>query len=122
MTEMLFTKVGLHTPAQYQMEADGKTFAKDADGRKIIIKPAKGTTNAGIRRAAAQWAGRCGCKLIIDLANNGRWKSHEIIAVYMGAGAKRRAEMQWAHGVDPIFKTWVWKPVTISGSDEAYML
>ena len=46
MTEMLFKKAGLY-------------FAKDNE----TGAPAHGVTNQGIRRSAAQWAGRCGTAL-----------------------------------------------------------
>ncbi len=53
--------------------------------------------------------------MIIDVGNNGRCKSLAQITVYVGQGAKTRAEKTWAEGVDPILKTWVWKPVTTAG-------
>jgi hypothetical protein len=104
MTQRLFIASGLYFPAS---ESSG------------VAIPAHGVTNQGIRRSAAQWAGRCGAKMITDLANNGRWKTLETIGVYLGQGAKTRSEKELEHGEDPIFKMWVWKPVTVAGVSTA---
>ena len=99
---------------KYAKDSEGKIL-KDEEGKNVVEQAGRGVTNQGIRRSAAQWAGRCGCQLILDLANNGRWKTLDTIAVYMGQGAKKRKEAEFAHGTDPIFRTWVWKPVTVAG-------
>ena len=118
MTGALFQKAGLYTPAQYKMVTDEhgrQVRAKGSDGKPIVTQKARGVTNQGIRRSAAQWAGRSGCTQILDLANNGRWKTLETISTYMGQGAKKRKACEAEHGADPIFKTWVWKPVAVAG-------
>ena len=45
--------------------------------------------------------------------NNGRWKTLEEMAKYMAQGATTRKRHEQDSGTDPIFSTWVWKPVTI---------
>ena len=97
-TTKLFTAAGLYVPAH-----------TNADGVRI---PASGVTNHGIRRSATQWAGRCGGKQL-DVMNNGRWKTLEEMAKYMAQGATMRKRHEQDSGADPIFSTWVWKPVTI---------
>jgi hypothetical protein len=97
-TKRLFTAAGLYTAGH-----------KGADGS--YIKPV-GVTNSGIRRSAAQWAGRCAGREI-DCANNGRWKTYTEMARYMGQGAKRRQGHENDGGQDPIFSMWVWKPVAV---------
>ena len=115
MTRLLFIKSGLYFEAV-------KALDPNDDKKIVVVTQARGVTNQGIRRTAAQWAGRCGCKMILDLANNGRWKSLDTIAVYMGQGAKTRQEAEFQHGSDPIFRTWVWKPVTMAGISTKNML
>ena len=97
-TTKLFTAAGLYFPAH-----------TNAEGVKI---DACGVTNHGIRRSATQWAGRCGGRQL-DVMNNGRWRTLEEMAKYMAQGATRRRQHEQDSGVDPIFSTWVWKPVTI---------
>ena len=75
--------------------------------------PAQGVTNHGIRRAACQWAGRCGGSEV-DVMNNGRWKTVAEMIKYMAQGATTRNRHELDMGTDPIFKTWVWKPVTMA--------
>ena len=41
--------------------------------------------------------------------------SMNTVSLYMGQGAKVRAKLVAARGEDPIFKLWVWKPVTVHG-------
>lgn len=98
-TKRLFMEAGLYTKGQ------GKK------GEADYIKPT-GVTNSGIRRSAAQWAGRCGAREI-DCANNGRWKTYTEMARYMGQGTKRRKGHENDGGRDPIFSTWVWKSVAV---------
>lgn len=74
----------------------------------------KGCTNHSIRRSSAQWAGRCGAREL-DVRNNGRWKTMELLAIYMGQGAYKAAEAKEAEGYDPLEKIWWWKPVTVAG-------
>ena len=42
-----------------------------------------------------------------------RHKSFAELAKYMGQGAKTRQEYEQDEGSDPIFSTWVFKPVTV---------
>lgn len=109
MTTRLFTVAGLYVPA-------GKlgTFTGD-DSDSSHSKP-QGCTNHSIRKSALQWAGRC-LAVPIDAKNNGRWKSWDVMARYFGQGVAQRAEYTEGGRKDPIFKMWVWKPVTTPGHD-----
>jgi hypothetical protein len=80
-------------------------------------------TNHSIRRSAAQWAGRCYAGEIA-VRNNGRWRSMEILAIYMGQGhaAAAGARDQAGNGDgdvpawDPIEAIWYFQPVTVGGA------
>ena len=74
--------------------------------RVFMNKPT--CTNNSPRRSAAQWAGRCGDGGT-GTRNNGRWASMELMMTYVTQGSVQREEFE---GNDPIFETWVWKPVT----------
>ncbi|KAJ1446423.1 hypothetical protein M885DRAFT_625270 [Pelagophyceae sp. CCMP2097] len=63
----------------------------------------KGASSHSIRRAAAQWAGRCG-DLGIGCRNAGRWRSWTHFMTYIGQGATKNNEHP--PGQDPIFTTW----------------
>lgn len=64
------------------------------------------------RRTAAEWAGRCGDKGL-GTRNAGRWKSWVTMMRYVGQGTS--IADSYATTVDPIFKTWVFKPITSAG-------
>jgi len=72
----------------------------------------KGASSHSIRRAAAQWAGRCG-DLGIGCRNAGRWRSWTHFMTYIGQGATKNNE--YPPGQDPIFTTWVFKAITTAG-------
>jgi len=97
-TKVLFTTAGLYTPG-----------FKDAEGKKHAPT---GVTNHGIRRSAAQWAGRCHGQTL-DVACNGRWKALTEMLKYMAQGHTQRERKETDDGSDPIFSMWVWKPVTV---------
>jgi hypothetical protein len=67
MTRHWFTKAGLYFPAVKEKRPDASGQLKE-----YVIRKARGVTNQGIRRSAAQWAWRCGAKMPQDVANNGR--------------------------------------------------
>mmetsp|Transcript_17222 Transcript_17222/g.36455 ORF Transcript_17222/g.36455 Transcript_17222/m.36455 type:complete len:502 (+) Transcript_17222:36-1541(+) len=73
-----------------------------------------GCTNHSIRRSAAQWAGRCGAREL-DVRNNGRWKTMELLALYMGQGPIAMAKALEEHDFDPIEKIWWYQAATIAG-------
>ena len=79
-----------------------------ADGKRV---KGSGLTPSSIRRSACQWAGRCKAGLI-DLANNGRWVTLDMVIHYHALGGKKREESIRLHGKDRILNMWVWKPVT----------
>jgi hypothetical protein len=106
-TKRLFTAAGLYTAGR-----------KGSDGS--YIKPT-GVTNSGIRRSAAQWAGRCGGREI-DCANNGRWKTYTEMAKYMAQGSARRQGHEGDGARDPIFSTWVWRAVTVGSESTRHEL
>ena len=99
-TRRMFTAAGLYTPG----------YVDEDTGHRVL---AQGVTNHGIRRSACQWAGRCGAKET-DVMNNGRWKTVTEMIKYMAQGATTRNRHELDSGTDPIFKTWVWKPVTMA--------
>ena len=118
MTSYLFKAANLYFPAEYKKDEAGN-FVKDSHNKKILLRGPHGVTNQGIRRTAAQWAGRSGCKDSIDVQNNGRWKSVNQIIQYVAQGAKKRLSVEQENGQDPIFRTWVWKPVTVPSTSTA---
>jgi hypothetical protein len=79
-------------------------------------------TNHSIRRSAAQWAGRCKAGEM-DVRNNGRWKSMEVLAVYLGQGCAMGVLATEANDdddddtvhYDPLEKVWWYQPVTVAG-------
>jgi len=104
-TTKLFTAAGLYTPAHDVPGVEEETTVKIE---------AKSCTNHSLRRSAAQWAGRCNAATT-DVANAGRWKTFTEMMKYLAQGAKTRLERQEDQGCDPIFSTWVFKPVTVGG-------
>ena len=94
--------------------------AREAEGDQPArpYEPAAGCTPHSIRRSAAQWAGRCGAD-INDVRNCGRWKTMEMVIRYMAQGALQREQYQNdedGDGQDPIFRMFVFKPVTESAA------
>ena len=87
----------------------------DSQGRVV---EGNGCTNHSIRRTAAQWAGRCHAQEM-DVRNAGRWKSMDCLSRYMEQGFVDRAKAvkKAADKKDPIFKLWVFRPVTVPGVD-----
>jgi len=53
----------------------------------------------------------------LDAKNNGRWKTFEVMAIYHAQGSARREKLCENGGKDSIFGLWVWKPVTVAGTD-----
>ena len=91
---------------------------KQGDQPARPYEPAAGCTPHSIRRSAAQWAGRCGAD-INDVRNCGRWKTMEMVIRYMAQGALQREQYQNdedGDGQDPIFRMFVFKPVTESAA------
>lgn len=76
----------------------------------------RGVTPQGVRKTVCQWAGRC-FGLVLDLCNNGRWKSIEDVMKYYNVGAIRSGELTAQGGVDPIWGIWPWKRVTVAALD-----
>jgi hypothetical protein len=76
----------------------------------------KGCTNHAIRKSAVQWAARCGGSLL-EIRNNGRWKSFEDIATYYAQGMYQSESAKENFGEDGIRRMWVWKPVTAAAFD-----
>jgi hypothetical protein len=97
-------QAGLYTKSSYD----------DITGKYV---PPSGCTNHSIRRSAAQWAGRC-LGNVIDVKNNGRWKSMDQMSQYVAQGAvDRNRHIQDNKGTDPIWGIWVWKPISVAGED-----
>ena len=65
-----------------------------------------------VRRSAAQWAGRSGDDGI-GTRNNGRWASMHVMMRYVTQGCEQKEEFERN---DPLFETWVWKPVTVKNA------
>ena len=107
-TTKIFTACGLYKPGWKDKETGRYHKPSRPRGHGNPV------TNHGIRRSAAQWAGRCGGREI-DVKNNGRWKSMVEFAKYMAQGFALRTKKEKDFGEDPIFKTWVWKSPTIGG-------
>jgi len=79
-------------------------------------KGKKGCTNHAIRKSSVQWAARCGGSLL-EIRNNGRWKSFEDIATYYAQGMYQSETAKEDVGEDGIWRMWVWKPVSVAGFD-----
>ena len=102
-TRKLFTAAGLYVP--------GHKNEGQLEGQYEYVPP-KGVTNHGIRRSACQWAGRCKANEL-DVALASRHRTYAELAKYMGQGAKMREQYEQDNMADPIFSTWVFKPVTV---------
>ena len=92
-------KAGLYTPADKEKGT-----------------PAHGCTNHAIRKTAVQWAARCKGS-ILDIKNNGRWKTMEEIAKYHSQGSVQRNLATEGGKKDGIWGMWAWKPVTVASFD-----
>lgn len=111
----VYVRAGLRTNAvKARLETDERPAR--------AAKAATGCTAHSIRRSAAQWAGRCGASTT-DVRNCGRWKTLEELVQYMAQGALQREQYENdmdGDGHDPIFRMFVFKPVTeaaASGQD-----
>ena len=103
----LFEEAGLRTamiPAQ-----------PAAHGQPAVpVVLATGCSTHSIRRSAAQWGGRCQAT-VQDVRCAGRWKTVGELLKYMGQGALQREQYEnddEVEGQDPIFRMFVFKPVT----------
>jgi len=95
-------------------DACKSTFKDGVVGNVTWVK-ASGLTTHSFRRGAAMWAVRCGAT-DIDLANNGRWTGFKHMHGYLVDGAYEKHKATTSNdGVDPIFKFWIWQPVTVIG-------
>ncbi len=75
-------------------------------------------TCRSIRVSGACWAGRCGDGGMGARAA-GRWADMKMVASYCQTGAKKNAAYPPGVGPpDPIYNTWVWKPVTDASTAE----
>ncbi|KAJ1446647.1 hypothetical protein M885DRAFT_577308 [Pelagophyceae sp. CCMP2097] len=88
------------------------TYHKNINHILRIFMGLDGGSSHSVRRSAAQWVGRSlvdgiGCR------NAGRWRSWEHMMTYVAQGAKEALE--WQGTTDPLFRTWVFKPVTSAG-------
>ena len=55
--------------------------------------------------------------MLLDIKNNGRWKSLEELAQYYSQGSVQRNTAMEGGARDGIWGMWVWKPVTVAGLD-----
>ena len=54
------------------------------------------------------------------MRNNGRWRTMELLAQYLGQGAKQAEEAMEGEEFDPIEKVWFYKAAAVgfTGNDE----
>jgi len=93
------------------------TYAANMKHILRVFMGVEGASSHTIRRSAAQWSGRCGDKGT-GCRNAGRWQSFEHMMTYIAQGSKGADDFKGSADGDPIFKMWVFKPVTAAGVGE----
>ena len=119
----------LHYLKKEIKRSTGPLFADDRSGHVgKVLKPARfqtammklfdkcflfTCTSHSIRRSAFQWCGRCGGQESVAKLTARHTPASSEFYKYMEDGCKKRekAESENDEGwIDPIFKSWVWKP------------
>lgn len=86
-----------------------KMFEHSGLRRKVDLDPETQCTPHSLRRAAAQWAARCGAK-VWEIKDCGQWKS-TVFLRYMEETDQEKSRLSRQGVNDKVFSVWVWKPV-----------
>ena len=111
-TGPMFDNISARTYQRHLKKLFSSIQYKLADGSFDVVD----CSSHSIRRAAAQWAARCGASLA-DVRNVGRWVALKHLLTYIAEGVEMRSNALRANNdVDPVLSVWEFNVETVVSS------